>query len=35
MEKIAILGERYHEKRDELDKIFKARSKLLEDKSNG
>ena len=35
MEKIAILGERFHEKREELDAIFKARSQELEDKKHG
>ena len=35
MEKIAILGERFHEKREELDTIFKARSQELEDKKHG
>ena len=35
MEKIAILGERFHEKREELDTIFKARSQILEDKKHG
>lgn len=32
MERIAILGERYSDKRDELDSIFKARSLELEEK---
>jgi len=32
MERIAILGERYPDKRDELDAIFKSRSKELEEK---
>ena len=35
MEKIAIIGEKYPEKRDELDSIFKARSQELEDKKHG
>ena len=35
MEKIAILGERFHEKREELDTIFKASSQELEDKKHG
>ena len=35
MEKIAILGERFHEKREELDAIFKTRSQELEDKKHG
>ena len=35
MEKIAIIGEKYPEKREELDTIFKARSQELEDKKHG
>ena len=35
MEKIAIIGEKYPEKREELDSIFKTRSKELEDKKHG
>ena len=35
MEKIAIIGEQYPEKREELDSIFKTRSKELEDKKHG